>query len=147
MTSRELVLKTLNGANNGRAPRHLATLPWAEIYHGNEVAAIRREFPDDITGVAGVFAQAPKVIGEPYEIGEYIDEFGCMAGRQWLHITPEGDILPCSCVPIPYGNVKTGKSAMKDAWKKIRAEPAYNKSAGCLMRDSEFREIYGDQFQ
>ena len=85
----------------------------------------------------------PKLFSGPL----VIDEFGCMAGRQWLHITPEGDILPCSCVPIPYGNVKTGKSAMKDAWKKIRADSAYNKSAGCLMRDSEFREIYGDQFQ
>ncbi|MDR0767981.1 MAG: radical SAM protein [Methanosarcinales archaeon] len=76
-----------------------------------------------------------------------IDEFGCMAGRQWLHITPEGDILPCSCVPIPYGNVKTGKDAVKNAWKKIRADPAYSKAAGCLMRDSEFRDVYGDQFQ
>jgi MoaA/NifB/PqqE/SkfB family radical SAM enzyme len=85
----------------------------------------------------------PKLFSGPL----VIDEFGCMAGRQWLHITTEGDILPCSCVPIPYGNVKTGKDAVKNAWKKIRADPAYSKAAGCLMRDSEFRDVYGDQFQ
>ncbi|MDY0266169.1 MAG: radical SAM protein [Methanimicrococcus sp.] len=85
----------------------------------------------------------PKLFSGPL----VINEFGCMAGRQWLHITPEGNILPCSCVPIPYGNIKTGNDAVKKAWKKIRADAAYNKCEGCLMRDSDFREKYGERFQ
>ncbi|MBZ3935329.1 radical SAM/SPASM domain-containing protein [Methanimicrococcus blatticola] len=85
----------------------------------------------------------PKLFSGPL----VVNEFGCMAGRQWMHITPEGDILPCSCVPIPYGNVKTGKNAVKKAWKKIRADPAYSRGADCLMRNPEFREEYGEQFR
>ncbi|MDV0446097.1 GTP 3',8-cyclase [Methanimicrococcus sp. At1] len=85
----------------------------------------------------------PKLFSGPL----VINEFGCMAGRQWMHITPEGDILPCSCVPIPYGNVKTGPNAVSAAWKKIRADPAYRAGKGCLMRDSDFREKYGEQFR
>ncbi|MDV0447446.1 PqqA peptide cyclase [Methanosarcinaceae archaeon Ag5] len=76
-----------------------------------------------------------------------VDTFGCMAGRQWMHITPEGNILPCSCVPIPYGNIKDGKNAVSEAWKKIRKDPAYSKAEGCLMRDAEFREEYEDRFE
>ncbi|MCL2863588.1 MAG: radical SAM protein [Methanimicrococcus sp.] len=85
----------------------------------------------------------PKIFSGPL----VINEFGCMAGRQWLHITPEGNILPCSCVPIPYGNIQSGSGAVSEAWKKIRADPAYSKGKGCLMRDSEFREKYENSFQ
>ena len=85
----------------------------------------------------------PKIFSGPL----VINEFGCMAGRHWLHITPEGNILPCSCVPIPYGCVKSGRHAVQNAWKKIRADPAYSKGKGCLMRDSGFREEYEDRFQ
>lgn len=85
----------------------------------------------------------PKLFSGPL----VINEFGCMAGRQWMHITPEGNILPCSCVPIPYGNVKTGRDAVKKAWKKIRADPAYSRGADCLMRNPEFRKQYGEQFR
>ncbi|MDR2944118.1 MAG: radical SAM protein [Methanosarcinales archaeon] len=85
----------------------------------------------------------PKLFSGPL----VIQKFGCMAGRQWMHITPEGNILPCSCVPIPYGSIKTGRNAVKRAWKKIRADPAYSKGADCLMRNPEFREKYGEQFK
>ena len=85
----------------------------------------------------------PKIFSGP----RVINEFGCMAGRQWLHITPEGNILPCSCVPIPYGNVKFGSRAVQNAWKDIRADPAYSKGGGCLMRDAAFREKYEKRFQ
>lgn len=64
---------------------------------------------------------------------------GCMAGRKWLHITPEGNILPCACIPIPYGNVHRDK--IQDVWKKIREESIYNAKC-CLMRNPEFREKY-----
>jgi MoaA/NifB/PqqE/SkfB family radical SAM enzyme len=85
----------------------------------------------------------PKIFSGP----RVIHDFGCMAGRGWLHITPEGHILPCSCVPIPYGNIKSGKKALQNAWKKIRDEPTYQKKQGCLMRDQEFRSANEERFQ
>ena len=87
-------------------------------------------------------SSCPRVFSGP----DVIRSFGCMAGRQWMHITPEGDILPCSCVPIPYGNVKTGKNAVKKAWGKIRSDPAYQGGA-CLMRRPDFRKEYGSRFR
>ncbi len=62
---------------------------------------------------------------------------GCFAGRRWLHVTPQGDVLPCACIPIPYGNIK--EESLKTIWKRIRRDPAYN-ARSCLMRDSGFRE-------
>ena len=84
----------------------------------------------------------PKLFSGPL----VIRRFGCMAGRQWMHITPEGDILPCACVPIPYGNVKTGHDAVQKAWKKIRKDSAY-RGGDCLMRRSDFRDEYEDRFR
>jgi Predicted Fe-S oxidoreductases len=88
-------------------------------------------------------APGPRIFSGPL----VIREFGCMAGRYWLHVTPEGDILPCSCVPIPYGNVKSGKNAIQKSWKKIRADPAYHNASDCLMRDPAFRQEYEQKFR
>lgn len=98
-----------------------------------------RQFTDKYTASPA----GPRIFSGPL----IVNEFGCMAGRQWLHVTPEGDILPCSCVPLPYGNIKSGNDAVRQAWKKIRADPAYGKAQGCLMRNPEFREQYGERFR
>lgn len=74
-----------------------------------------------------------------FPIPQVMKTTGCMAGRKWLHITPEGNILPCACIPVSYGNVHRDK--IKDIWKKIREDPAYNAKC-CLMRNPEFREKY-----
>lgn len=74
-----------------------------------------------------------------FPIPQVMKTTGCMAGRKWLHITPEGNILPCACIPIPYGNVH--RDSIKDVWKRIREDPVYNAKC-CLMRNPEFREKY-----
>jgi len=79
--------------------------------------------------------EGPRVFAIP----QVMKVTGCIAGRKWLHITPEGNILPCACIPIPYGNVYRDK--IKDIWKKIREDPVYN-AKYCLMRSPEFRKKY-----
>ncbi len=66
-----------------------------------------------------------------------LDVLGCAAGRRWLHITPSGDVLPCACIPLSYGNVL--KEPLRDVWRRIRADGAYCGGRECLMRKSEFR--------
>ena len=44
-------------------------------------------------------------------------EFGCFAGRNWMHITPEGDVYPCACLPMAVGNVR--KEPVKKIWKRM----------------------------
>lgn len=79
MTSRELVYRTLEFRNNtGEVPRELWTLPWANDTYPEELAAIRRDFPDDIlTAKVKYRTPSPVSKGEMYEIGEYIDDWGC----------------------------------------------------------------------
>jgi uroporphyrinogen decarboxylase len=77
MNSKELVLRTLNFDNPDRVPRQLWLLPWAVNNYSKEVKKIQEDFPDDITGVPGFHKTPVKTYGDPYEIGEYIDEWGC----------------------------------------------------------------------
>ena len=76
-SSRELVHATLELAGPERAPRQLWTLPWAEIHHSQKLAQIRRRFPDDIVHAPGFVAAPSRTVGDPYEVGEYTDEWGC----------------------------------------------------------------------
>ena len=96
--------------------------------------------PADLKIFDDFVARARKKEGpRVFAIPQLMKSTGCMAGRKWLHITPEGNILPCACIPISYGNIHTDK--IKDVWKKIRKDPAYN-AKSCLMRNQKFREKY-----
>lgn len=78
MTSRELVYKTLEFENNdGRVPRQMWRLPWAEMKHGNMVKRIETEFPDDIVSAPAILKAGTIAKGDPYKVGEFTDEWGC----------------------------------------------------------------------
>ena len=78
MTSRELVYATLEFRNkSGRVPRQMWLLPWAEIHHGDMIKKIQTEFEEDIV-TAPVSLKKPTVTkGDPYKVGEYINDWGC----------------------------------------------------------------------
>ncbi|HWQ49549.1 MAG TPA: radical SAM protein [Methanosarcina sp.] len=103
--------------------------------HASEIMTPKdlRKFENFVLGARE--KEGPRI----FPIPQVMKTTGCMAGRKWLHITPEGNILPCACIPIPYGNVH--RDRIKDVWKKIRKDPAYNAKC-CLMRNPEFREKY-----
>ena len=77
MESRQLVHATLDFESPARTPRQLWTLPWASIHHPEALASIRRRFPEDVHHVPPVYRQPPKTVGNPYEPGTYVDEWGC----------------------------------------------------------------------
>lgn len=78
MTPKELVLSTLEFRNKeGRVPRQLWTLPWAESHYPEMVEKLNEDFHWDIVSAPACFSQQPITHGEPYEIGEYVDEWGC----------------------------------------------------------------------
>ena len=77
-TSRQLVLQSLEFASPQRVPRQLWILPWAEDHHPEELDRIRQRFPDDMAGAPGFLAQVPKTLGGAYDIGTYVDEWGCV---------------------------------------------------------------------
>lgn len=77
-TPRQLVYQTLDFAAPPRVPRHLWTLPWANMYHPDALVRLHNDFPDDITAPQGILKTPPRTRGSQYEIGTYVDEWGCV---------------------------------------------------------------------
>jgi uroporphyrinogen decarboxylase len=77
-TPRQLVYQTLDFASPARVPRQLWTLPWAEMYHPGAVERIRKDFLADIVSPADFLTAPLRTQGEAYEIGTYVDEWGCV---------------------------------------------------------------------
>ena len=75
---RTTVYKTLEFDTPARVPRQLWVLPWAKERYPSELAAIRRDFPDDIVTSPGFYRREPPTRGAQYEVGEYIDPWGCV---------------------------------------------------------------------
>jgi hypothetical protein len=79
MTSRELVYATLEHRNtSGRVPRQLWTLPHATSRYPEETARLLADFPEDVIGIGAPTAEPTIARGNPFAIGEYTDEFGCV---------------------------------------------------------------------
>ncbi|HJH31320.1 MAG TPA: radical SAM protein [Methanosarcinaceae archaeon] len=107
------------------------------IDHESEILS-----PDDHRKLDDFVARVDTMDGpRVFSIPHVMKTTGCFAGRKWLHITPQGDVLPCACIPISFGNIH--EDTLKSVWKKIRKDPAYNADS-CLMRDAEFRKLYLD---
>ena len=76
--SRELVRQTLEFKCPKRVARQMWILPWAHIYESESVKKIVADFPDDIIWDMPVpYKTPPQKTGNLYEIGTYIDEWGC----------------------------------------------------------------------
>ena len=78
VTSRELVLQTMEFRNPQRIPRNIWALPWAFDHYPEEMKRLYEEYPDDFATAPGFLRQPPETKGDPYEIGEYVDEWGCV---------------------------------------------------------------------
>ncbi len=78
MNSRERMLRTLEFNHPDRVPRDLWALPWADMNHPEEVAALRRDFPGDMVGAPAILSKIPKTEGDPHLKGTYQDEWGCV---------------------------------------------------------------------
>lgn len=113
MTSRELVLATLEFRNNtGKVPRQLWYLPWAQHNYPTELAKIQKDFPGDFIGPDTEYSEQAKTTGVAGEIGEYTDDWGCkyvnlqrgIAGevKEPLVLTEDEDWDDTSRIHIPY---------------------------------------------
>jgi uroporphyrinogen decarboxylase len=78
LTSRELVLQTLNFENPPRVPRQMWVLPWAEKTYPAEVKALHRDYPCDIGSAPGFLRETPHTEGNAHEIGRYKDDWGAV---------------------------------------------------------------------
>lgn len=112
MTSRERVLRALTFQHPDRMPRDLWTLPWAEQNLPETLAELRRRWPSDFCNAPNVYRPSSVRQGDPYDIGEAVDEWGCrfvnlqrgVHGEvkeplvaelsEWRRVRPPWDMLP-----------------------------------------------------
>lgn len=78
MTGRELVYHALEGKPADRAARDLWFLPWADMHYPKQCEQLRREYPRDFTDMVSICPPSPKKKGDPYAVGTYVDEWGCV---------------------------------------------------------------------
>ncbi len=113
-TPRELVTRCLQFADPARLPRDLWLLPWATEHHAAAVTALARRFPTDFAGPPDVYRPSPRVRGDAYAVGQYVDEWGCVftniqagvigevrqplvdAPADWQRVEPPWETLPAN---------------------------------------------------
>ncbi|MDD1748496.1 MAG: radical SAM protein [Methanothrix sp.] len=66
-----------------------------------------------------------------FSVPEAYKRFGCFAATSWMHITPAGEVYPCSCYPESWGSIFD--KSIREIWKQMGAFP-YKKSKACPMR-------------
>ncbi len=67
----------------------------------------------------------------------------CPCGKEGIHITPYGDIVPCLFIPITYGNIK--EESVEKIWKRMYANLLVSKMRhkGCIAGlDTDFISRY-----
>ena len=72
-------------------------------------------------------AKEPRIFSVP----EAYRRFGCFAATSWMHVTPAGEVYPCSCYPKSWGNIF--EEPVKKIWRRMGAFP-HKKSKVCPMR-------------
>ena len=77
MTPREIVLRALEFDAPARVPRDLWSLAWASARYPNELAALRRDFPNDIATAPGFRTEPLPATGDMHGGGTYVDDWGC----------------------------------------------------------------------
>lgn len=81
----------------------------------------------------------PRVTAFPYFLGP--DLFGCFAGKRWIHVASDGEVMPCAYTPLSFGNIS--EEPLVNIWKRMGKHTAYKKdTAYCMMRNPEFRKEY-----
>ncbi|HUM81835.1 MAG TPA: radical SAM protein, partial [Methanothrix sp.] len=72
-------------------------------------------------------AAEPRIFSVP----EAYKLFGCFAASSWMHITPAGEVYPCSCYPESWGSIFV--EPLKEIWRRMGSFP-FKKSKTCPMR-------------
>jgi len=77
MTSRDLVISTLNHEPVDRVPRDLWIMPGVASSRADEVAELGVRYPNDIVRPDFKYPPGKRAKGKPFKVGQYTDAWGC----------------------------------------------------------------------
>ena len=78
ISGRQAVLDTLNFNNPGRVATQIWDVPWTYMNYPEEMKRMREQYPDDVVWCPRFLKCESPTVGDQYEIGQYIDEWGCI---------------------------------------------------------------------
>jgi uroporphyrinogen decarboxylase len=142
-TPREIFTRCLRFQHPDRIPRDLWLLPWAENQFPEKVRELKRRFPPDILDAPNVYCPSPRVKGDPYEPGLYVDEWGSVftniqRGAIGEVRTPMvRDIADWKEVKPPYETLPEDYGAARDQVNRFCSETDRFIKAPCCPRPWE----------
>lgn len=86
---KELVYQALEYKNPRRVPRHTWDIQWTYDHYPEEIKKLREEYPDDIVWCPRFLNRDSGCKGDPYAIGTYTDEWGCVFENKFEGIIGE----------------------------------------------------------
>jgi len=142
-TPRQIVIKTLKFQSPRRIARQLWSLPCAQKEYPDHFKHLGQEYPDDIDKAPDVYKPSPLVKGGPYEVGTYIDEWGCVFENVYYGVLGEvrqpilKDINDYKNVNIPYETLPDNEQQAIDKVNKFCSETDKFVIAPCCPRPWE----------
>ncbi len=142
-TPRELVKSCLEFETPERIPRDVWILPWAQNHYRAEIEDLLRRYPSDLTVACDVYRPSERMRGDPYVVGEYTDEWGCVftniqAGVQGEICKPIiSDLSDFKLVKPPYETLPAEISAARDKVNRFCAGTDRFVRSGCCPRPWE----------
>ena len=142
-TSRERVTRCLRFEYPDRLPRDMWVLPWAGTRFPEEIAKISLRYPGDMGGPAWVNRPSTRAQGDPYVIGESIDEWGCVFTSIQSGVIGEvrnpvlHDLADWRTLQPPYETLPENLGAARDTVNRSCAESDTFMRAHCCPRPWE----------
>jgi len=156
-TPREIVTRCLKFEYPERIPRDLWLLPWTSDRYPDTVAEINRRFPNDFVTSQYFYSPSPKVKGDPYKMGTYIDEWGCIFVNYQNGVIGEvkepmiKEISDWQNVEPPYEQLPKNENEAKKEISKFVSEASFTLGVGegvVLFTDgiTEAENLTGEQY-
>ncbi len=142
-SSREIVSRALKFQTPERMPRQLWALPWASEHHPETIKELARRFPSDFGNPRSPYKKSPRSHGSLYEVGESVDEWGCLFSNIHKGIIGEvkTPLLPkledWKGVKPPYEMLPDDLSAARDSVNRDCAASDKFMTASCCPRPWE----------
>jgi uroporphyrinogen decarboxylase len=157
-SARERVTRCLTFTHPDRIPREMWLLPWTRDRYPSQISDILESYPSDFDDAPNVYRPSPRVRGNLFGVGEYVDEWGCRisnieAGLEGEVRNPTlSDIREWRSVRPPYETLPEDLSAARDVVNRHCASTAayvrtsdYNWGRACPTPWERWQYLRGAQ--
>ncbi|HJO94124.1 MAG TPA: uroporphyrinogen decarboxylase family protein [Victivallales bacterium] len=151
-TSREIVKNCLTFNSPQRMPRDIWYLPYFSKKHPEQLKKLLEKYPSDLGSIPNVYRISGIVKGDAYELGEYVDEWGCEFTNIHEGIIGEvkrplmDEITDIDKITPPYDTLPDNYAKARDIINRGYGETDKFVMAGCCPRPWErFQFIRGTE--